>query len=379
MKNKSFLINNKVTKEKMEYIINNCIECNLCVKNCEMLKYFKGNPKRIFTSILEEGKVNPILPYSCTLCKKCTEVCPKNLKTEEVFMDMRCDIARENNGQSPLKGHNAIHIHQKWGFSKLFTKYVKNQDITKVKRIFFPGCNVAAYSPELVIKTYEHLKNNLDGTAILLECCGKPTESLGEKEKFNKLFSKVENDIKGTGAIEVITACQNCYTTMKKYSSNLKVRSLWEVLREIGLPKEAIGIGNDSDVVFSIHDSCPTRYEKEIQESVRWIVDELGYKIEEKDEIMDKTNCCGTGGMIHVVNSEISNKFIRKATSAIKGDYIITYCAGCRESMIKGGVKSLHILELIFGEKIMDKNKATNINSSLKSWGNRFKLKGLIK
>lgn len=28
---------------------------------------------------------------------------------------------------------------------------------------------------------------------MILECCGKPTETLGEEEKFNKLFSNVEN------------------------------------------------------------------------------------------------------------------------------------------------------------------------------------------
>ncbi len=97
---------------------------------------------------------------------------------------------------------------------------------------------------------------------MILECCGKPTETLGEEEKFNKLFSNVEKHIRDTGAVEVITACQNCYMIMKNYSKYIKVKSLWTVLEEIGLPENVVNKGTHSKVKFSIHDSCATRYEK---------------------------------------------------------------------------------------------------------------------
>ncbi|EPS52273.1 cysteine-rich domain-containing protein [Clostridium botulinum A1 str. CFSAN002368] len=47
--------------------------------------------------------------------------------------------------------------------------------------------------------------------------------------------------------------------------------------------------------------------------------------------------------------------------------------------MIKGGAKSLHILDLIFGEKIVNQDKDIKINSPLKSWSNRLKTKRMIK
>lgn len=214
---------------------------------------------------------------------------------------------------------------------------------------------------------------------MILECCGKPTETLGEEEKFNKLFSSVEKHIRDTGAVEVITACQNCYMIMKNYSKYIKVKSLWTVLEEIGLPENVVNKGAHSKVKFSIHDSCATRYEKEIQSSIRWIMKELGYEILEGDNTKNRTNCCGTGGMIHAVNSKVSNAMMREAAKNIGQDYIITYCAGCRESMIKGGAKSLHILDLIFGEKIVNQHKDIKITSPLKSWSNRLKTKRMIK
>ncbi|ENK0837356.1 (Fe-S)-binding protein [Clostridium botulinum] len=381
MDKKCFYIKDTKRKKRIENIKENCIECNICVKNCSMLKEFGGNPKKIFGRILEEEQFEAILPYSCAICGKCKEVCPKDLNMAKVFMDLRVETVEQNNGKTPLKEHNSVHMHQKLGFSKLFTKYVedKNKETSKVERVFFPGCTLPAYSPELVLKIYEYLKEELPGTSMLLECCGKPTETLGEEEKFNKLFNNVEKHIRDTGAVEVITACQNCYMIMKNYSKDIKVRSLWTTLEEIGLPDNAVNKGDNSKVKFSIHDSCVTRHEKEIQSSIRWIMKELGYEILEGDNTKNRTNCCGTGGMIHVVNSKVSNAMMREAAKKTGQDYIITYCAGCRESMIKGGAKSLHILDLIFGEKIVNENKDIKINSPLKSWSNRLKTKRMIK
>ncbi|EJO5345975.1 (Fe-S)-binding protein [Clostridium botulinum] len=381
MNKKYFYIKDEKRKRHIESIRENCVQCNLCVKNCPMLEQFGGNPKKIFDNIITNGSFEAILPYSCTICGKCKEVCPKDLDMPKAFMDLRLETVEQNNGATPLKGHNSIHMHQKWSFSKVFTKYVgdKNRKTNKVERVFFPGCTLSSYSPELVLKTYEYLKEKLPGTSMLLECCGKPTESLGEQDKFNKLFMNVEKHIKNTGAVEVITACQNCYMIMKKYGKEIKVKSLWSVLQEIGLPKNAVNKGIDSEVKFSIHDSCVTRYEEEIQNSIRWIMKELGYEVLEGNNIRSKTNCCGTGGMIHAVNFKVSNAMMREAAKKIGQDYIVTYCAGCREAMIKGGAKSLHILDLIFKDTIATKDKVIKINSPLKSWSNRLKTKKIIK
>lgn len=381
MDKKYFKIKKEETKVYIECIKKDCIECNLCVKNCYMLKQFGGNPRKIFSSILKKNTFEAILPYSCSICEKCKEVCPKKLNIGKAFMDLRVEVLEQNNGKTSLKGHNAINMHQKLGFSKIFTKYVedKNKETNKVERVFFPGCTLSSYSPELVLKTYNYLKKELPGTSMLLECCGKPTETLGQQEKFRELFSRVENRINNTGAIEVITACQNCYMIMKNYGTKIKVKSLWTVLKEIGIPQGFINKGKNSETKFSIHDSCATRYEKEIQESIRWIMGQLDYKVLETNNINKMTNCCGTGGMIHAINSKVSKAMMKEAAKNIGQDYIVTYCAGCRESMIKGGAKSIHILDLIFGEKIVNKDKCVKINSPLKSWSNRLKTKIIIK
>lgn len=76
----------------------------------------------------------------------------------------------------------------------------------------------------------------------------------------------------------IITVCPSCYKVFKETAKNQKVIAYWDLMKNlIGIPETARGIGIGSDVVFNIHDSCVTRDETSHHESVRWVLDELGY------------------------------------------------------------------------------------------------------
>ncbi len=96
-------------------------ECRKCVKECLMLeRYTDTCPKDLFQKILNGEEIDPVIPYSCNMCSMCTVLCPKNYRMQDVFMDMRTDLVARTGGKSPMKGHKAIYMHQKLGFSKLF-------------------------------------------------------------------------------------------------------------------------------------------------------------------------------------------------------------------------------------------------------------------
>jgi Fe-S oxidoreductase len=232
-----------------------------------------------------------------------------------------------------------------------------------IKRAFIPGCSLPSYNPHAVYNILEYLQEKLPGTSAILKCCGKPTKSLGQIEKFKERYESFQTEVDRLEATELIVACQNCYMIMSEHSPNQKVRSLWEVLPEIGLPESSKGIGKNSDIVFGIQDSCPTRNVPEIHDGMRWIMDELGYKYAEPPHTKDLTRCCGLGGMVSPANPE-------------QTDYIVTYCAACRESMVRGGKKSIHILDLIFGGPWNSKSEFPGVPASpITSWGNRYKSK----
>jgi len=363
----------------IDEVIENCIGCKACTKNCKMLNEYCDEPKKLMRKIKEDKEVAGIIPFSCNMCDKCEQVCPRNINMGKVFMGMRQEIVDSNKGVSPINGHKAIHVHQHLGFSSYFSLGAckKRKD---VKRVFLPGCSLSAYSPDLVMKTYGYLKEKLPDTAIMLQCCGQPTKSIGEEEEFKNKYKLLEDMLRESGAEEIITACQNCYKLISENSPEYKVKSLWTVIKDLGIPETAKNVGKDSDLVFSIHDACPTRYNTEIQDAIRYIVNEMGYKIEESEYSREKTICCGMGGMVLPANKEIFDIVSGNAARNFKVDHIITYCASCREAMVRSGKKSVHILDLVFGGRWSRNSKFPGLpRIAIFNWVNRFKTKSMAK
>ncbi len=96
-------------------------ECKLCMKECVMMNEFGSCPKDMMEKLVEGQGMETLLAYSCNACDNCTIVCPHELPMKAIFIDSRKDFVIANNGESPIKGHSAIKMHQILGFSKLFS------------------------------------------------------------------------------------------------------------------------------------------------------------------------------------------------------------------------------------------------------------------
>ncbi|MBS3994501.1 MAG: (Fe-S)-binding protein [Alkaliphilus sp.] len=248
------------------------------------------------------------------------------------------------------------------------------------RRGFMPGCSLPSYSPKNVELTVQYLKKHYPELSGIQKCCGKPTKALGQVELFEERFGSLVQDIKDCEIDEMIVACQSCMNTLRE-SKEFKTTSLWELLPQIGLPQELIGKAKDSDVVFSVHDSCSIRDLNGIHEGIRWILKELGYKVAEPEHTKDKTRCCGFGGMIVPVNPDVAKKVMDRRVKDFPTENIVVYCAACRQSMILGGGQAWHILDLIWGDVVYKNSKPPEdvLSNPVKAWINRFKSKGAIK
>jgi len=361
--------------KKIEDFKNDCVGCNKCVRECKMLDSFCTDTKSLFKNVNDKEVIDPLVPYSCNQCGVCKEVCPKNLKLEELFKDIREELVKSNNGRSPIKGHRAIENHQALSFSRVFTTAMPDKNKETV-RVFMPGCSLASYSSELVSKTLRYLQEKLPGTGVVLKCCGKPTRAIGQESTFKERYKQLEHEFKRLGATEVITACQSCYTTIAKESLNIKIRSLWTVIPEIGIPEQKSNIGENSDLVFGIHDSCATSCNGDIQKGARSIIKDLGYKIQDNDASEKIIRCCGQGGMVGAANPKLTNEIMKDRANEVESDYIVTYCGACRESMVRGAKKSIHVLDLIFKGPWTSKSNMPGVGKTpINSWVNRYKSK----
>lgn len=359
---------------------NRCLqcECKLCMKECLMLPEYTSCPKELFKEYLDKGfeNMDKEIAFSCNECKQCTIKCPNSFEIRENFMEMRKEYVKANNDISPLEGHTALDDGQELECSK---KYSVTLPGTKnSKYVLIPGCTVPASFPELVDKTFKHMQETLgeENVGIILQCCAKPTEIIGETKLFEERYRRVQVEIEKIGADTIVTLCPSCFITYKKYSGK-KVISYWDLMSEkIGIPKGQKNIGKDSDVIFNIHDSCPTRDEKSHHDSIRWILSELGYKVEEMANIRENTRCCGVGGMLGCINSNLYEKIVNRRVKDATQDTIISYCGSCRASMELGGLDSLHILQLIHGKCYYKKDR--ELRSPNYGMKNRMKTKEII-
>ncbi|MDD1795395.1 (Fe-S)-binding protein [Enterovibrio makurazakiensis] len=247
-------------------------------------------------------------------------------------------------------------------------------------KVFMPGCSLPSYSPEGVAAMAAHLKNVFPEMGAVQKCCGKPTAAIGQADKFKERYGQLQADFDMLQAEEVIVACQSCYGMIKKSGGKQKPLSLWKLLPTIGLPKELVGKAKDSDVVFTIHDSCSTRYEKELQDGIRWIMTELGYKIVEPEYTRENTRCCGFGGMVVPANPDIANRVVQRRVDEFQSDHVVVYCAACRASMMGVGQNAWHILDLMFGPVVMKDSPApVNVLANpMKAWFNRYKSRSAL-
>ncbi len=247
-------------------------------------------------------------------------------------------------------------------------------NIDKTKHYgFLPGCSLSSYNPDSISKTIEYLKSVFPNFSAVLKCCGKPTRDIGQEELFQKRFAGLQEDIKDVNIEEMILACPNCKAVFDKESTT-KNYSLWEILPLIGLPEELRGKALNSDIMFTIHDSCSARNDTALMDGIRWILTELGYNFVESKYSRENTRCCGFGGQVAPVNPELSKKVTARRIETLENYPVVVYCSSCRSAFLQSNVKAWHILDLIWGPVVYanDVPPQDALSCPETVWHNRF-------
>ena len=378
------------TKEEAEREASRCrqCECKLCMKECIMLNDYTECPKSLFKKYLEEGYENldHMIAYSCNECSQCTLKCPKEFNMKGIFTALKEDYAEKNNGLVPLEILKESDCTQEKECGDEYCTRVDGSlqkkevpEKQKTKYVFVPGCTVSAYSPKGVENIVKHLKECLghENVGALLQCCGKVTRFIGETEKFEERNKKAIEILDDMGAEVIITVCPSCYKVFKETAKNQKVIAYWDLMKNlIGIPETARGIGTGSDVVFNIHDSCVTRDETSHHESVRWVLDELGYNWTEIERNGKNTRCFGVGGMVCSSNPELYERVYTRRANDFDQHNIVTYCGSCRGTMQAAGKDAVHILDLLFGQKYTkDQESVRGYQTEQEMWEKRLETK----
>ncbi|MFA5111592.1 MAG: FAD-dependent oxidoreductase [Desulfobaccales bacterium] len=346
--------------------------CSECVTNCTFLQHYVGQfpytEKELVRLLNDRGAAEPLIPYSCHYCGLCQAVCPKDLHAGKACLSVREALVAR--GQGPLPQHQGIQNYVKWGSSPVFALSRPDPATGKATRVFFPGCSLAGHFTTVVHAAYAHLRQRLPDTGIMLNCCGAPSYFMGEKDVMLRVIGNVRSELEKLEAQEVIVACPHCHQTFNEFLPEVKTRTIYEVLNEIGLPA---GVANIPPGIFNIQDACGTRQAPHIHAAVRQLVTALGHGIEEMEHNRERSICCGSGGMVPTVAPELAKKMTDFRLSEATHD-LVTYCASCRARLSKAGHPTLHVLDLPFNPK-WAQTKTAPPPPNLLRWWRRWRLK----
>jgi Fe-S oxidoreductase len=323
----------------------NCNSCGLCVKECSFLQE-NGTPGEICLAFLSRDSDNFNSIFQCNLCGLCQAVCPKELDCPLSFLEIRkvlqINSGKEKKTLSILPEHSTICRYEAIGSSRLFSLYLFPEE---ARSVFFPGCTLAATRSDITRTTYEYLKSIDPNMGIVLDCCTKPSYDLGLNDHFlvslKKLTSRLmENKIK-----KIVTACPSCHAAFSKYAPEMETTTVYEMIALNPPPFTA-----KHTTTISIHDTCASRYNNDILNSVRKLVKCTGARLEEMKHSRSRAICCGEGASASFTAPHYKKKWTDLRKKEANGHRIVTYCAGCSSSLSKS-ISTTHLLDLLFNSE----------------------------
>jgi NADPH-dependent glutamate synthase beta subunit-like oxidoreductase len=358
-----------------------CIQCECleCVKACTYLKHYQGYPKKYIRevynnlSIVMGARFSNTFINSCALCGQCGEICPTQVDMGTICKNARGMMVEQK--RMPPSAHDFALQDMAFSASEKFALARCAPGSDSSAYAFFPGCQLSGSSPEYVEKAYAFLRQAFpaSGVGLMLGCCGAPADWAGRRDLLAAGNAKFRADYEQLGRPKLIVACSSCYQVFQNEHPDVEILSFWDVFDQHG-PQQFGRTGPSTPI--AVHDPCSTRKEGHIHSSVRNILGKLGCTIEELPYNREKTECCSYGGLMWLANRPVAEQAVQQRIAESPQDYV-TYCAMCRDFFARRGKRTLHLLDLIFGEPGADLSAAAPVGFSQRH-ENRARLKAKL-
>jgi Fe-S oxidoreductase len=329
-----------------------CLKCRCreCHKACAHLQKYDITPKSygrqiyINENVIMGSRYSNKMINSCALCGLCKERCPAGVGMAEIIRETRKSMVLRS--KMPPSAHDFALKDMEFSNSGRFfmLKQPPGSPDKKAGYIFYPGCQLAASSPEHVVEAYKYLIDNIrEGAAVMLGCCGAPADWAGRQDLMLETAGTFRRLWREAGNPTFILACSSCASVFERYTPEIPNISLWEVIDRFGAPNK-----KTPGKTIAVHDACAARHNSQVQDSVRSIASKLGYKITELKYSKENTKCCGYGGLVFYANREQEIAFADNRIGESEEDFLV-YCAMCGDLFTERGKRAFHILDLVFG------------------------------
>jgi len=239
---------------------------------------------------------------------------------------------------SMLRRYSALLRYERLGSSRLLSCFTLPGGCDTV---FFPGCNLPGTRPAVTERLFRALAARIPNLGLVLDCCNRPSYSLGRADFFRDEFARKIKRLTSSGVNNVITACPGCHDVFLRYGTGLRAVSVYEVVAEYGSGFPHIGLE------FTVHDPCALRFNDEVSGAVRKLLSDAGVTVVEMKHSRRTTFCCGEGGAVARADPELSDVWREKVFSEAEGMRVLTSCGGCQHRLSRR-MAAIHLLDLLY-------------------------------
>ena len=342
-------------REVLGNIQNQCNGCQACSSACSLLAGLGNLTLPEIAGQVADGQPSKQARnfiQKCTLCGRCTRHCPSAVDVPAMVTAARTVLAESN--PVSLELYRPVGVDYDWNIFTIYrdTYRVDYRDLVKDKceTLFFPGCALSSYAPELTRASFDWLSERSGNVGLSLSCCGLPLVQMGAAERAAKYMATLRQSVNATGARRIVTVCPTCHCHLQGQPglAGTEVVSLYQLMAEAGVRAPV-----SRRRKMTIHDSCPERRVK-LGGTMREILG--NYDIVEMAHSGAETICCGSGGLVGIADpaacsrqAEVRMAEFRQVSAA----RCVTYCIICALTLSAAAPgKVRHILELVFSRPV---------------------------
>ncbi|MBM4349091.1 MAG: (Fe-S)-binding protein [Deltaproteobacteria bacterium] len=376
--------------------IDACTRCGDCLRFCPvysqrteeainprgkiqaMKKFLRGQYglwARVFgKKKLDEAELEKFseMAYRCTLCGECSVQCPVSIDSRSLwlaFKEILVELGHYPKNLGVMKKNVLAKYNISGDSNSSRTDWLDRFENLPPHRyqkdraevVYFVGC-VSAYFPmaHKVPQSFLQIleRSWVDFTLLGGEewCCGFPLIGAGFKREIEGFIRHNIEGVKAKGARTVVFSCPSCYHTWQEhYHTDLNLFDSTQFVLNL-IQKGKIRF-QEERIKVTYHDPCDLGRQSGIYDAPRKILQSIpGVELVELAHHGEQSKCCGGGGLLEMVDPELSISLAREKIKEIEAtgtNLVISACQQCTRTIqstarrMKVPLKVMYITEFV--------------------------------
>lgn len=375
-----------------------CSHCGKCTRRCEVLEgpgLDMGMVEEEYAKIMavpEQERSAAVIALvserpevfialrQCCFCGFCTAACEHHVLGAERMRDWRKLFMEA--GYMPPDDSKLVMVDNEWHIFSAYRaiygigypEYVSLDAAAEygpgwVDTLFFPGCSLVSYAPEVTRAVGAWLTDSGISWALSDACCGSPLISAGLFDRAEALRAGLIEKMRAAGIKRMITICPGCGEEFEDdMPEDIEIVPLPEILLRYAAERTREGKGAGFDPLpkasLTFFDSCHDRFDHRHADAIRELMATYLPQAEQREFLHSKrgTLCCGAGGAVGSYDPAITDRRVWRIIEEARdtgADTLVTMCPTCTYTVAQAclaapdrAVENLHYLEVLFGTTI---------------------------